>query len=166
MSATPRSSVPPGGVRRHPPVPAAPAAIAKLGLSAFAERNQPRYTRYARVRLGGTAAARDVVRATLDFARADWHRLLSRPSPAADIWAELHRQIDRHRDGHPPPDEDVTALYRALPRAGADSVLLCRRLGLGTSEAAELMGREPPAVEAALAAARRALPHLVDKGAR
>jgi DNA-directed RNA polymerase specialized sigma24 family protein len=41
-------------------------------------------------------------------------------------------------------------------------VVLCRLLGLPIAEAAELMGVEPSAVEAALTAARRALPQLGD----
>ncbi|MFF4223894.1 sigma factor-like helix-turn-helix DNA-binding protein [Streptomyces sp. L500] len=59
----------------------------------------------------------------------------------------------------------IVALYSSLPESSADSVLLCRRLGLGIDEAAELMGLEPPAVEAGLSTARRALPYL-DTGRR
>ena len=39
--------------------------------------------------------------------------------------------------------------------------MLCRRLGFSLAEAAELMGFEPSALEAALAAARRTFPQLI-----
>ncbi|MFE7120668.1 hypothetical protein ACFU99_35080 [Streptomyces sp. NPDC057654] len=135
---------------------------ADLGFRAFAERNPPRYARYAEARLDRPAGVTAVVRATLSFSRRHWDWLLSRPSLAADVWEQLRFQVSRHSDCLPPRDADVAALYGGLPMTSADSVLLCRRLGLGVAEAAELMGVDSPAVEAGLGAARRALPHLAE----
>ncbi|WP_374986025.1 hypothetical protein [Streptomyces fradiae] len=143
-----------------PPRPALVAA--DLGYSAFAERNSPRYTRYAEARLAADARAASVVGATLTYARRNWTWLLSQPSPAADVWEELRFQVRCGCEETMPRDADVAVLYDRLPETSADSVVLCRHLGLCVGEAAELMGLEPPAVKAGLGIARRALPHLAD----
>ncbi|MGP8298253.1 hypothetical protein ACTPOK_09935 [Streptomyces inhibens] len=142
---------------------ARPALIAAdLGFRAFAERNQPRYARYAKARLGRQASVAAAVRTTLSFARRRWDWLLSQPSLAADVWEQLRFQVSRQIDSPPSQNTDVAALYYGLPAISADSVLLCCCLGLGIREAAELMGLEPPSVEAGLGVARRALPHLIE----
>ncbi|MCX5078568.1 hypothetical protein OG321_41675 [Streptomyces sp. NBC_00424] len=85
---------------------------------------------------------------------------MSQPSPAADVWEELRYQVELRVEEASPGGPGVTALYYGLPATSADSVLLCRRLGLQIDEAAELMGLEPPAIEAGLGVADRALPRL------
>ncbi|MGX1759953.1 hypothetical protein ACWIG5_24100 [Streptomyces lydicus] len=165
MPFSPRSSVPLIDTSLHPLVRARPALIAAdLGFRAFTERNQPRYACYAKARLGRRAAApaAAAVRATLSFARRHWNWLLSQPCLAADVWEELRFQVSRQIDTVPLQNTDVATLYFGLPETSADSVLLCRRLGLDVGEAADLMGLEPPAVEAGLGAARRARPYLFE----
>ncbi|WP_369374241.1 hypothetical protein [Streptomyces sp. cg36] len=140
-------------------VRAAPARVAAdLGFSAFAERNQSRYGHYVTARLSADRRVLTVVPATLAHARRHWDWLLSRPSPAADVWEELRYQVRRQSEQAPTRDARVAALYYRLPETSADSVLLCCRLGLAIREAAELMGLERPAVEAGLRVARRVLP--------
>lgn len=157
--STPRSSAPKAGARTHPRVQPGPALVAAdLGFTAFAERNRPRYTRYAEARL--SAGVVTVVRATLAYAHRHWDWLLNQPCLAADVWEELRHHIRCEADDSPPQDAGVAALYHGLPETSADSVVLCHGLGLSVDEAAELMGLEPPAVEAGLGVARRALPHL------
>ncbi|MEU4796376.1 hypothetical protein [Streptomyces sp. NPDC023327] len=137
---------------------------ADLGFSAFAERNQPRYIRYAQARLARKADVTTAVQSTLSFARQHWGWLLSQPNLAADVWKELRCQTSRQADALSIQDTAVAALYSALPGTSADSVVLCLRLGLPAAEAAELMGLEPPAVEAGLGVARRLLPRLAEGG--
>ncbi|MEW1827123.1 sigma factor-like helix-turn-helix DNA-binding protein [Streptomyces sp. NPDC088196] len=146
----------------HPTSSAVDPVIADLGFAAFAERNRPRYTRYAKARLSSVARSTAVVEATLVSAHDNWQWLMSQPCPAAEVWEELRRQVDRRGERAVAQDPVLAVLYRRLPNAAADSVVLCRRLGFPLAEAAELMGVEPSAVEAALASARRALPQLVD----
>lgn len=156
--------MPQSGVRVHSRVRARLAApvVADLGFVAFAERNRPRYTRYAGARLPADAGVAAVVCATLAHAYEHWAWLLSQPCPAADVWTELHYQVGHEADVGPMPDSEVAALYRRLPASSADSVVLCCRLRLNVDEAAELMGVEPPVVHASLGAARRVLPDLVE----
>lgn len=135
--------------------------IADLGFAAFAERNRPRYTLYARARLSAVARSTAVVEATLVSAHDRWQWLMCQPCPAAEVWEELRRQVERRGERAAGRDPVLTMLYQRLPNACADSVVLCRRLGFSLAEAAELMGVEPSAVEAALAAARRTFPQLV-----
>ncbi|MFH9944420.1 hypothetical protein ACH4OT_34530 [Streptomyces murinus] len=166
MLSTTRSSVPPVDATAHPAMwkPSLDAAL--LGYNAFAERNQPRYARYAQARLVRGADVTAAVRATLSLARQRWDWLLLQPSLAADVWAELRRQVSRQADEVVPQDvTDAAALYSSLPVTSADSALLCWRVGLTASEAAELMGLEQPAVEASLRVARRVHPHLAKRGA-
>jgi hypothetical protein len=136
--------------------------IADLGFAAFAERNRPRYTLYAGARLSTGAHSSAAVEATLASAREGWQRLMSGPCPAAEVWEQLRLQVERQGERVAAQNPVVAELYRRLPHASADSVVLCRLLGLPVAEAAELMGVEPSAVEAALTAARRALPQLGD----
>ncbi|MFF2189644.1 hypothetical protein [Streptomyces sp. NPDC058155] len=159
-----RSNVPFGDLPVHFPECARPAFLAAdLGFGAFIERNQPRYARYAAIRLDRQESVPGVVYATLSFAHVHWDWLLSRRSLAADVWEELRLQVGRCAGTVSAQDADVATLYQSLPETGADSVLLCHSLGLDVPEAAELMGLEPPAVEAALGAARRSLPHVLGK---
>ncbi|MET8184124.1 hypothetical protein [Streptomyces sp. NPDC005336] len=135
--------------------------VTDLGFAAFVERNRPRYVRYAGARLSGEVGCSAVVSATLVSARERWGWLLSQPCPAAEVWQDLRLRVGRQADRAAPRDPALTGLYGQLPEGCADSVVLCCRLGFDVDEAAELMGAEPPTVEAALAVARRALPHLV-----
>ncbi|WP_236244449.1 hypothetical protein [Streptomyces sp. CC210A] len=135
-----------------------------LGFAAFVERNRPRYTRYAQARLASDTDGADAVRATLDYAWEDWDWLLGQPSLAADVWDELRYQVRCLSSAAPSREGEVVAIYRGLPETSADSVLLCHLLGLAVGEAAELMGLETPAVQAGLAVACRALPHLAERG--
>lgn len=165
MLSTPRWTVPPTGTPSHLPVWKKPTLdAADLGFSAFAERNQPRYIRYAQARLARKADVTTAVQSTLSFARQHWGWLLSQPNLAADVWKELRCQTSRQADALSIQDTAVAALYSALPGTSADSVVLCLRLGLPAAEAAELMGLEPPAVEAGLGVARRLLPRLAEGG--
>ncbi|WP_327406785.1 hypothetical protein OG194_46535 [Streptomyces sp. NBC_01288] len=143
------------------PSSAVDPVIADLGFAAFAERNRPRYTLYARARLSAVARSTAVVEATLVSAHDRWQWLMCQPCPAAEVWEELRRQVERRGERAAGQDPVLTMLYQRLPNACADSVVLCRRLGFSLAEAAELMGVEPSAVEAALAAARRTFPQLV-----
>lgn len=162
---TSRSSVPPRGPSLHSFVrPQAALAATDLGFAAFAERNHPRYTRYVQARLAKDAHVAGAVGATLAYAREDWDWLLGQPSLAADVWEELRYQVRRLSDAVSSWDADVSTWYGGLPETSADSVLLCHRLGLPVGEAAELMGLETPAVQAGLAVACRALPHLAERG--
>ncbi|MFJ9251115.1 sigma factor-like helix-turn-helix DNA-binding protein [Streptomyces sp. NPDC101776] len=136
--------------------------IADLGFAAFAERNRPRYTLYARARLATDAHSSAAVEDTLASAREDWQWLMSGPRPAAEVWGQLRLQVERQGERVAAQNPVVAELYRRLPHASADSVVLCRLLALPVSETAELMGVEPSAVEVALTAARRALPRLSD----
>lgn len=163
---TPRSSVPFYGVPLHSSVRHRTArAATDLGLAAFTERNHPRYTLYARARLAKDADVAGAVRKTLAYARAEWDWLLGQPSLAADVWEELRSQVRCLSDVAPTRDDGVRSLYRGLPETSADGVLLCYHLGLPADEAAELMGLETPAVQAGIAVACRALPHLTEGGA-
>ncbi|MGQ4484256.1 hypothetical protein ACN6LM_002584 [Streptomyces sp. SAS_281] len=134
--------------------------MSDLGFVAFSERNLPRYARYTSARLAKKADAAGAVLAALAYAREDWDWLLGQPSPAADVWDELRHQVRCLARVGAAPDPDVTAIYEGLPEASADSLLLCRRLGLAVGEAAELMGVEKSVVHAGLAVARRNLPYL------
>ncbi|MFI6019171.1 hypothetical protein ACIBCP_16300 [Streptomyces sp. NPDC051287] len=167
MLSTPRSSVPPIDASAHPAAWKKPSlGAALLGYSAFAERNQPRYDSYAQARLVRKADVTVVVRATLSFALKRWEWLLIQPRLAAVVWAELRCQVSRQADEAEPQDvTGAAALYSSLPVTSADSALLCWRVGLTSGEAAELMGLEQPAVEAALRVARRIHPHLATRGA-
>lgn len=166
MLITSRPGVPTTGTPLAAPGQAAPAlAAADLGFRAFTERNQPRYTHYAAARIPLKPSVLTAVDATLAHACQHWDWLLSQPSLAADVWEELRYQVRRQADEAPPRDTEVATLYYSLPETSADSVLLCRRLGMDIQEAAELMGLEPSAVEAGLSVARRALPYL-DAGRR
>ena len=137
--------------------------IADLGFAAFAERNSPRYTLYAEARLSAGVRSSAVVEATLTCARAKWKWLMCQPCPAAEVWEELRHQVERQSERSAPRNPVLAVLYQRLPSAAcADSWVLCRLLGFPVAEAAELMGTEPSVVEAALAAARRTLPQLVD----
>ncbi|MFE2295059.1 hypothetical protein [Streptomyces sp. NPDC059452] len=140
------------------------AAAVDLGFAAFVERNTPRYLRYARAHLPAEDASAAAVTATLASARNSWGLILSRPCPAAEVWQELRLRVGRQAGGNGPRDPALAVLYGQLPDGSADSVVLCCRLGFDVSEAAELMGVETPAVEAALAIARRALPEFVEGG--
>ncbi|MFB8017083.1 hypothetical protein ACFC36_00805 [Streptomyces rubiginosohelvolus] len=134
-----------------------------LGFSAFAERNQPRYTRYAGARLSRDADVQVAVHITFGLAGGNWPWLLSQPVLAAAVWAELRHQVEARLAKGAAPDDDAAALYKALPRAKADSVLLCHRLDFDVEAAAELMGVEPPAVEAILRAAKRTPSPLAER---
>ncbi|MDQ0796540.1 DNA-directed RNA polymerase specialized sigma24 family protein [Streptomyces sp. B1I3] len=147
---------------RCPSPTLATALVADLGFAAFVERNRPRYMRYAEARLPGDSACA-AVSTTLASARKHWAWLLSQPCPAAEVWRELRLQVGRRADRIGPRDPSLLVLYGQLPVGCADSVVLCRWIGFGVDEAAELMGAEPPAVEVALAVARRTLPHFVDR---
>jgi hypothetical protein len=162
MLSTPRSSVPSVDAPVHLSVRKKPTLnAALLGYSAFAERNEPRYVRYAQARLVREPNATVAVRATLSCARHRWDWLLAQPSLAADVWAELRSQVSRQAEEVAPQDTtDAVALYSSLPVTSADSALLCWQVGLTAGEAAELMGLELPAVEAGLRVARRVHPHL------
>ncbi|MGW4291173.1 hypothetical protein ACWEIK_30060 [Streptomyces sp. NPDC004673] len=138
------------------------AGVADLGFEAFAERNLPRYTRYAKARLYADTHAAGAVRPTLTFAHARWTWLLSQPSVAAPVWEVLRAQIVIQINNALPPITEVATLYHRLPTRDADSVLLCGRLGLEVPEAAELMGIEPSTVEVGLGEASRVLPALVE----
>ncbi|MGV9790825.1 hypothetical protein [Streptomyces sp. NPDC003435] len=138
------------------------AGVADLGFEAFAERNLPRYTPYAKARLHAGTRAAGVVRPTLTFAHDRWTWLLSQPSVAAPVWEELRAQIVIQINGALPPITEVATLYRRLLARDADSVLLCGRLGLEVPEAAELMGIEPSTVEMALGEASRVMSALVE----
>ncbi|MFJ2400368.1 hypothetical protein ACIOUE_03630 [Streptomyces xanthochromogenes] len=144
--------------------PRAALAATDLGFAAFAERNRPRYTRYAQARLAQDTSVTRAVRATFVYAREDWHWLLGQPSLAADVWEELRYQVRVLSGAVAARDTEVRSLYDGLPENSADSVLLCHRLGLAVGEAAELMGLEISAVQAGLAVAHRALPHLALRG--
>ncbi|WP_432112716.1 hypothetical protein [Streptomyces sp. S1] len=144
--------------------PRAALAATDLGFAAFTERNRPRYTRYAQARLAQAVHVAGAVEATLVYAREDWYWLLGQPSLAADVWEELRYQVRVLSGTASARDADVNGLYDGLPENSADSVLLCHRLGLAVGEAAELMGLETPAVQAGLAVAHRALPHLAKRG--
>ncbi|MEU8543156.1 hypothetical protein AB0C52_24765 [Streptomyces sp. NPDC048717] len=162
---TPRSGVPPCDSSLHSLARyEATSNATGLGFTAFTERNQPRYTRYAQARLAKGTDVVSAVRATLVYARQHWGWLLGRPRLAADVWNELRHQVGILSTASSSPDADVRTLYRGLPETSADSVLLCHRLGFPVGEAAELMGLESPAVHAGLAVARRALPHLTERG--
>ncbi|MGW3835083.1 hypothetical protein [Streptomyces microflavus] len=134
-----------------------------LGFRAFAERNQPRYTRYASARLARDADVQVAVHLTFGLAGGNWSWLLSQPVLAANVWAELRHQVEVRLAKGAAPDNDAAALYEALPRAKADSVLLCHRLHFDVDSAAELMGVEPPAVEASLRAMKRTLPPRAER---
>lgn len=134
-----------------------------LGFRAFAERNQPRYTRYASARLSRDADVQVAVHITFGLAGGNWSWLLSQPVLAATVWAELRHQVEVRLAKGAAPDNDAAALYEVLPRAKADSVLLCHRLHFDVDSAAELMGVEPPAVEASLRAVKRTQPPLAER---
>ncbi|WP_329539330.1 sigma factor-like helix-turn-helix DNA-binding protein [Streptomyces sp. NBC_01358] len=136
---------------------------ADLGFAAFVERNRPRYQLYAGARLPAESGPSAVVNAVLVSAGEGWDWLLRQPCPAADVWQELSLRAGRQADRTVPYEPTINSLYGQLPTGCADSVLLCRRLGFGIEEAAELMGAEPSTVEAALAFARRVLPHLAEE---
>ncbi|MFJ7527948.1 hypothetical protein ACIQ1S_23845 [Streptomyces griseus] len=140
-----------------------PLAVTDLGFRAFAERNQPRYTRYASARLTRDADVQVAVHITFGLASGNWAWLLSQPVLAAAVWAELRHQVEARLVKGAPPDHHAAALYKALPRVKADSVLLCHRLHFDVEAAAELMGVEPPAVEASLRAAKRTPPPLAER---
>ncbi|MFJ9378229.1 sigma factor-like helix-turn-helix DNA-binding protein [Streptomyces sp. NPDC101455] len=134
---------------------------AGLGFAAFAERNRPRYTLHARARLSSVARSTAVVEATLVSAHERRQWLMCQPCPAAEVWDELRRKVERRGERAASQDPVLAVLYQRLPNACADSVVLCRRLGFPLAEAAELMGVEPSAAETALAAARRTFPQLI-----
>ncbi|MFD6076267.1 hypothetical protein ACFWG5_11875 [Streptomyces hydrogenans] len=145
------------------PSPAA-AGVSDLGFVAFTERNRPRYLRYASARLGVDSAVRSAVEATFAFAQAQWHWLLAQPGLSLDVWEELRYQVGCESEHYPPVIRNVARLYDRLPQTSADSVLLCRHLGLDVDEASDLMGVERAAVEAGLVVAHRNLPFLVERG--
>ncbi|MFD3971394.1 hypothetical protein [Streptomyces cyaneofuscatus] len=135
-------------------------AAAELGYAAFVERNTPRYQRYAAARLpsGGCTG---VVATTLAEARARWAFILSQPSPAAEVWLDLRRRVSDVAERTVPSGSELAKLYERFGPRLADSVVLCRHLGLGVDEAAELMGAEASAVTANLAVTQRRLPDLL-----
>ncbi|MGW1295884.1 hypothetical protein [Streptomyces sp. NPDC002533] len=129
---------------------------------AFVERNTPRYQRYAAARLPSEQCAA-VVAATLAEAQIRWAFILSQPSPAAEVWLDLRRRVSALAERAVPSSSELATLYEWFGPGLADSVVLCRHLGLGVDEAAELMGAEPPAVTANLAVTQRNLSEFLGR---
>ncbi|MFG3430388.1 hypothetical protein [Streptomyces californicus] len=158
----PSPSCPPSSRRSHrcPSSLVRAVTAASLGYTAFVERNRPRYLLYTAARLPTAADSATLVAAALAAARNRWDFILSQPSPAAEVWGDLRRRVVDRAARTVSSASEVGALYELFDEGLADSVVLCRRLGFGIDEAAELMGAEPAAVTAHLAVAERALPRL------
>ncbi|MEU8955017.1 hypothetical protein AB0C93_12000 [Streptomyces sp. NPDC048518] len=116
--------------------------------------------RFALSHLGVDAMAHASADAALLYARERWGWLLRQSRPASLIWTELRKQVCARVGCASVSVTSAAAICQRLPRISADSVLLCHELKLPTSEAAELMGLESAAVEAALEAAWRSLTQL------
>ncbi|MGW0710528.1 hypothetical protein ACWD4G_32000 [Streptomyces sp. NPDC002643] len=104
--------------------------------TAFCQVHLDIYTRYAALRVGDDGHGRILARAALGDLAMVWAEALQSPSPSALAWRLLTARITRAA-------ADDRALYRVLPLAQADAVLLRYRLGLPEEKAAAVMGWQP-----------------------
>ncbi|WP_405814372.1 hypothetical protein OG241_07180 [Streptomyces sp. NBC_01390] len=117
--------------------------------AAFCVRHLDIYTRYAAVRMRDSGQAQALAQAALGDLAMMWAEALESPSPSALAWRLLAARTGRAAAG------GGMELYRVLPVAQADAVLLRYRLGLSAQDAAEVMGWEPGEFTCLLKAAVR-----------
>ncbi|MFI6080885.1 hypothetical protein ACIBBB_07895 [Streptomyces sp. NPDC051217] len=129
-----------------------------LGLTAFVQRNRPRYLRYARARLLDETASQAAVEATIAAIGGRWSDFLRNARPAADAWRQLRTRIQSVSRAADVTDPAVARLYGAFPPDTADTALLRWRLSMTTEAVADLMGIDPPAVAASLLTVQRHFP--------
>ncbi|MFI0235392.1 hypothetical protein [Streptomyces sp. NPDC016845] len=151
---------------RRPDSDEAPWPVAELHIQlppayrAFCLLYQDIYLRYAQARMGDTDTGRRVVANALGRLATHWPHALSASHPAEVAWELLSSEITRARAAVSRTGGmgACEVLYRTLPLAQADAVVLRHRIRLDTQSSADLMGVEPFTVTCRLALAYGSLP--------
>jgi hypothetical protein len=132
--------------------------VLPLEYTAFCLLYQERYLQYTRERVQDAHTSQQVVRAVLGNLATIWPTVISSPRPAAVAWRLLDALISSAVRNGDRRALRADSVHRWLPPGQADAVILRCRMHLSETQAAELMGVEPPVVATQLRMAQRALP--------
>ncbi|MGP4001377.1 hypothetical protein [Streptomyces sp. 8N706] len=139
----------------HPQAGDAITIVLPADFTAFCQLHHRIYRRYARLLITDARAADCAVERALGDLAACWRQTLASHRPTAMAWAVLTSRI--HRTLRTRPRTAAGTLYRLLPTAQADAVLLHHVIGLSTTKTAETTGTEPAAIATLLHAFDRHL---------
>ncbi|MFD9338627.1 hypothetical protein ACFWBF_30170 [Streptomyces sp. NPDC060028] len=127
--------------------------------TAFCELHREAYVRYILTRVGDADLSERIAGTAFATLAAIWPSVISSSRPEAVAWAVLGGLVDSTLHGvHSSAPLEEDEVYRQLPVAQADVVVLRCRMALSAGQTAHLMGLEEPTVAVRLRSAGRSLP--------
>ncbi|MEU9146578.1 hypothetical protein [Streptomyces sp. NPDC048349] len=127
--------------------------------TAFRELHCEAYSRYIQARVRDAELSKAIAATAFATLAAIWPSVISSSRPEAVAWAVLGGLVDSTLHGvHSCTDFEEDEVYRELPAAQADVVVLRCRMALTAGQTAHVMGLEEPTVAVRLRSAGRSLP--------